>query len=48
VDGLVIALHAVERAVMSERNPGVQIDQCASVDYIPASASFTTEHGQVQ
>jgi hypothetical protein len=45
VDGLVNALHAMERAVVSERNPAS--DRWADNDRVPALASFATEHGQV-
>ena len=48
VDGLVGALHATERAVASGRQSGVpQIDQCTSVDRIPAPGSFATEHVRI-
>jgi hypothetical protein len=48
VDGLVAALHATEWAVASGRKSGVpQIDQCPSVDRIPAPGSFATEHGRI-
>ena len=43
VAGLVNALRATEHAVASERITGVvRIDRCASVDRLPASASFAT------
>src|SRR5262249_2699745 len=48
VDGLVGALHATERAVASGRRSGVpQMDQCTSVDRIPALGSFATQHGRI-
>jgi hypothetical protein len=48
VDGLVGALHATERAVASGRRSGVpQMDQCTSVDRIPALDSFATQHGRI-
>jgi hypothetical protein len=48
VDGLVGALHVMERAVASGRKSGVpQMDQCPSVDRIQAPGSFATEHGRI-
>jgi hypothetical protein len=48
VDGLVGALHAIERAVASERKSDVlHIDQCTSVSRTPARDSFATEHGRM-
>ncbi len=48
VDGLVGALHAMERAVASGRRSGVpQMDKCTSVDRIPTLGSFATEHGRI-
>jgi hypothetical protein len=45
VDGLVNALRAMERAIISERNPAS--DRSADNDRVPALASFATKHGQV-
>jgi Glycosyl transferase 4-like domain len=49
VDGLVKALHAMERAVKNERKPGVvRGDECYGVDRTPASGSFGPDHAQTQ
>jgi Glycosyl transferase 4-like domain len=48
VEGLVDALHAFERAIACEREAHVlRVDRCVGVDPIPASGSFTVEHGQL-
>ena len=49
VDGLVSALHAMERAVMSECKPDiVRIDRGPSVGRVTGFDSYATERGQVQ
>jgi hypothetical protein len=45
VDGLVNALCAMERAIISERNPAS--DRCVDNDRVLALAAFATKHGQV-
>jgi hypothetical protein len=48
VDGLVNIMHAVEHAVMSERNPAIaRTGRCAGNDRIPALVSSASTQGQV-
>jgi len=49
VDGLVNALHALERAVVSECKPdAVRVHRVASIGRITGCGPFATEHGQVR
>jgi hypothetical protein len=49
VDGLVNALHALERAVVSECKPDVvRVHRVASIGRITGCGPFATEHGQVR
>ena len=49
VDGLVNALHALERAVVSECKPdAVRVHRVASIGRITGCGPFATERGQVR